>query len=160
MIWFFAAPSRFPGQSSSRSWCCLWKKYEMQSKRPHKRGRCTNSNSTCRTTCLVMSSESCNDHILLLWEVSCQVTIVANFLEVSWPRRRPLHCRTHRKFITVNFFRFFSCHICRTTVCWDPDILLPWQTWQVPSKKSIHIELLSFNNSNALSFQLLYCHGL
>ena len=20
-----------------------------------------------------------------------------------------------------------SCHICRTTVCWDPEILLPWQ---------------------------------
>ena len=24
------------------------------------------------------------------------------------------------------FFPFF-CHICRITVCWDPDILLPWQ---------------------------------
>ena len=107
MICFFAALSRFRGQSSSRTWCCLWKTYGMQSKRPHKRGRCTNSNSTCRTTCLVISSESCNDHILLLWEVSRQVTMVANFLEVSWPRRPPLHCRTHGKFISVKFFSFF-----------------------------------------------------
>ena len=22
---------------------------------------------------------------------------------------------------------FFFCHICRTTVCWDPEILLQWQ---------------------------------
>ena len=22
---------------------------------------------------------------------------------------------------------FFFCHICRTSVCWDPGILLPWQ---------------------------------
>ena len=29
----------------------------------------------------------------------------------------------HRKVIHVNFFVFF-CHIFRTTVCWDPDILL------------------------------------
>ena len=26
------------------------------------------------------------------------------------------------------FFRFlFVCHICRTSVCWDPETLLPWQ---------------------------------
>ena len=31
------------------------------------------------------------------------------------------------KFIHVNFFVFFSCHICRATVCWYPEILLPWQ---------------------------------
>ena len=24
-------------------------------------------------------------------------------------------------------FVFFSCHICRTTVCWVPEILLPWK---------------------------------
>ena len=24
-------------------------------------------------------------------------------------------------------FLFFFCHICRTSVCWDPGILLPWQ---------------------------------
>ena len=29
----------------------------------------------------------------------------------------------HRRVIHVIFF----CHICRTTVCWDPDLLLPWQ---------------------------------
>ena len=27
---------------------------------------------------------------------------------------------------TCPFFLFF-CHICRTTVCWDPEILWPWQ---------------------------------
>ena len=31
----------------------------------------------------------------------------------------------HRKVIQkCQFFRFFFCHIFRTTVCWDPDILL------------------------------------
>ena len=29
----------------------------------------------------------------------------------------------HRKVIHVIFF----CHICRTTVCWNPNLLLPWQ---------------------------------
>lgn len=24
------------------------------------------------------------------------------------------------------YFSFF-CHICRITICWDPDILIPWQ---------------------------------
>ena len=32
---------------------------------------------------------------------------------------------THRKVIICQFF--FICHICRTMVCWDPQILLPWQ---------------------------------
>ena len=27
---------------------------------------------------------------------------------------------------TCHFYRFF-CHICRTTVCWDPQILRSWQ---------------------------------
>ena len=62
---------------------------------------------------------------------------------ISGSQWRHLHCRTlyktliwatvlflsavmHRKVIQVNFFRvFFFCHICRTTVCSDPDILLP-----------------------------------
>ena len=37
----------------------------------------------------------------------------------------------HRKdCMHVIFFRFlfFFCHICRTSVCWDPEILLPWQS--------------------------------
>ena len=28
---------------------------------------------------------------------------------------------------TCQFCPFFLCHICRTIVSWDPDILLPWQ---------------------------------
>ena len=32
----------------------------------------------------------------------------------------------HRGVINVNF-TFSSAMICRTTVCWDPGILLPWQ---------------------------------
>ena len=28
---------------------------------------------------------------------------------------------------TCQFFRVFFCHIYETTVCWDPEILLPWQ---------------------------------
>ena len=34
----------------------------------------------------------------------------------------------HSKVISVNFFVFFLFnHICGTTVCLDPEILLPWQ---------------------------------
>ena len=28
---------------------------------------------------------------------------------------------------TRQFFLFFPCHVCRTTTCWDPESLLPWQ---------------------------------
>ena len=28
---------------------------------------------------------------------------------------------------TCQFFLFFPCHVCRTTTCWDPESLLPWQ---------------------------------
>ena len=31
---------------------------------------------------------------------------------------------TGKSYKNVNFFVFFFCHIFRTTVCWDPDILL------------------------------------
>ena len=69
--------------------------------------------------------------------------MVANFLDLtlSW-QRRPfafsndgrklwatvlfLSAIMYRKVIHVNVLRFF-CHICRTTVCWDPQISLPWQ---------------------------------
>ena len=38
----------------------------------------------------------------------------------------------HRKdcMHVIFFFRFlfFFCHICRTSACWDPEILLPWQS--------------------------------
>ena len=76
-------------------------------------------------------------------ELQRQVTMVANFLDLtlSWQRRSFafsndgrklwatglfLSAIMLRKVIHVNFLRFF-CHICRTTVCWDPKILLPWQ---------------------------------
>ena len=40
----------------------------------------------------------------------------------------------HRKFIHVNFFAFSSCYISRTgTVCWDPEMLLPWQRYVTTS---------------------------
>ena len=28
----------------------------------------------------------------------------------------------------VLYVDFFFCHICRTTVCLDPEILLPWRS--------------------------------
>ena len=34
-------------------------------------------------------------------------------------------CNHAQETHTSQFFRFFFCHICRTTVCSDPDILLP-----------------------------------
>ena len=54
---------------------------------------------------------------------------------LSW-QRRPFTCWTMEenygllfcfwKVLLVIFFHF-SCHIGKTTVCWDPEILLPWQ---------------------------------
>ena len=38
-----------------------------------------------------------------------------------------LHCRTMEEKYGLTFLFFFSCHICRTTVCEDLAILLPWQ---------------------------------
>ena len=74
----------------------------------------------------------------------CMVARFLDFITLSW-QRRPfslsndgrnvwatvlfLSTIMHRKVIHVIFFFFvfFFCRICRTTVCWDPEILLPWQ---------------------------------
>ena len=77
--------------------------------------------------------------------------MVANFLDLnnlSWGRRSFalsndrgkvwatvlfLSAIMHRKFIHVNFFVFF-CYISRTgIVCWDPEMLLPWQRYVTTS---------------------------
>ena len=37
---------------------------------------------------------------------------------------------TGKSYMSIIFsfcFIFLPCHICMTTVCWDPDICLPWQ---------------------------------
>ena len=76
-------------------------------------------------------------------EVWRHVAHIANFLDInnlSW-QRRPfallndgrkvrayslfLKAIMHRKVTDVNFFVFF-CHICRTMLCCNPEILLPW----------------------------------
>ena len=84
---------------------------------------------------------------ILLWrgEVTRHVTMVAKLLNLnnlSW-QRRPfamsndgrkswatvlflLSAIMKRKVVHVNYFILFY-HICRTTVCWDPENLLPWQ---------------------------------
>ena len=57
-----------------------------------------------------------------------------------------LHCRTmvemyqrpflflsasmHGKMLPFSFS--FFCHICKTTICWDPEIVLPWQRTVTP----------------------------
>ena len=38
-----------------------------------------------------------------------------------------LHFRKMEEKYELPFFVVFTCHICRTTVCEDPGILLPWQ---------------------------------
>ena len=72
------------------------------------------------------------------------LSVVAKFLDLnnlSWQRRH-LHWRSMEEKYglpfsswvqwctqenhTRQFFRFF-CHFCRTTVFWDPEILVPWQ---------------------------------
>ena len=83
---------------------------------------------------------------ILLWrgKMRRHVTMVAKLLSLnnlSW-QRRPfalsnggrkvwatvlfLTAIMKRKVVLVNFFILF-CQICRTTVCWDPENLLPWQ---------------------------------
>ena len=53
----------------------------------------------------------------------------------------------------MSFLSFnFSCHICRTTACWNPEILLPWQRdvtasplwWRITTK--IWVVLLVCSN--------------
>ena len=41
----------------------------------------------------------------------------------------------------MSFLSFFfsSCYICRTTACWDPEILLPWQRDVTASPLSWHV---------------------
>ena len=75
------------------------------------------------------------------------VTMVAKFLDLSitsWDRRPFallddgrkvlatvlfLSAILHEKVINVIFLKFFWVfyHNCRSTFCWDPEILLPWQ---------------------------------
>ena len=60
--------------------------------------------------------------------------------DISWRRRSFALSNKKRKVIEYRFVPecnhaqeshymsiFFICHICRTMVCWDPQILLPWQ---------------------------------
>ena len=42
-------------------------------------------------------------------------------------------------------FRFFFCHICRTTVCSNPDILLPWERDETTSTLYYSTTEASFN---------------
>ena len=56
-----------------------------------------------------------------------------------------------KKVTHVNFFAFFSCHICRTTVCWDPQILLQWQDDVTTTPLSNNIQV-----QNLHSFDILH----
>ena len=55
-----------------------------------------------------------------------------DFNDLSWQRRH-LHCWTMEEkccswvqSCTKSYMSIFFCHICRTVVCWDPEILLSW----------------------------------
>ena len=43
--------------------------------------------------------------------------------KISWKHRLP-YFLTHGALMDVGQGQFFSCHICRTMVCWDAEILL------------------------------------
>ena len=112
-------------------------------------------------------------------EEKCDVryNMVARFLDqnnLSWQRQH-LHRRMmqerhglrwatvfflsairHRKVIHVNFFIFF-CHICRTTVYWDPGILLAWQS-DVNNFSSLH--KAKQHKCQPLYAQCLFCSTL
>ena len=54
--------------------------------------------------------------------------VLSNDRGKVWATVLFLNAIMHRKFIHVNFFVFFLCYISSTgTVCWDPEMLLPWQ---------------------------------
>ena len=96
---------------------------------------------------------------LTLWTIELRglVTMVAKFLDLnncSWQRRPFAFSNDGRKvWATIliqsaiihrshacHFYRFFSsCYICRTTACWDPEILLPWQRDVTASPLSWHV---------------------
>ena len=90
--------------------------------------------------------KACTHKKLWAGEVWHQVTTIARFLDFInltdgsfaftpsnngrnvWATVLFLSAIMHRNVIHVSFFFvFFFCRICRTTVCWDPEILLPWQ---------------------------------
>ena len=96
---------------------------------------------------------------LTLWtmELWGLVTMVAKFLDLnncSWQRRPFAFSNDGRKVWATmliqsaiihrshacHFYRFFSsCYICRTTACWDPEILPPWQRDVTASPLSWHV---------------------
>ena len=53
--------------------------------------------------------------------------LLSNNRRKVWATVLFLSAIIHRKVIHVNCFVFSFCHIWRTTGCWDPEILLPWQ---------------------------------
>ena len=120
---------------------------------------------------------------LTLWsiEVWGRVTMVAKFLDLnnlSW-QRRPfalsidgrkvwatiliLSAIMHRSH-ACHLYRFFFCHICRTTACWDPEISLPWQRdvtasplwWRVTTKIWV-VLLVGSNKFNQKHFPDFDC---
>ena len=68
-------------------------------------------------------------------------------IRIGWATVLILSAIMHRKAIDVNFSRvfFFFGHICRARVCWDPEILLPWQRDATASPLySSHSDILLF----------------
>ena len=66
----------------------------------------------------------------------------------GWKVRATISLLTVQESHTWRFFLFFSFHICRNTVCWDPEILLPWKRDAKPSLlyADLHVATLCFLN--------------
>ena len=91
-----------------------------------------------------------SDRFIEQWEVWRHVTMVATFLglnNLSWQRWPFALSNNGRKvwatvflFLSEQFCSFFSfsCHICRATVCWDPEILRQWQREVTASHSIVH----------------------
>ena len=62
---------------------------------------------------IISGSQWCHFHCRTMDKTLIWATVL--FLSAIMPR----------KVVQVNFFVFFFCHICRTTVCSGPEILLP-----------------------------------
>ena len=67
-----------------------------------------------------------------IWSQKCQKSYIPYLYNMDTSVKRTLGyvslVSVLKRFdSTCQFFFIFFCHICRTMVCWDPEILLPWQ---------------------------------
>ena len=97
-------------------------------------------------------SNICGSQQLFLTETA---TCIVERWKKSGSYRVVPECNNARKSHTCHFFSFFSRHIYVTMVCWDPEILLPWQRYVT----TFPLHLISYNHKTSslrLVLEILY----